>query len=442
MKITELNLPKSLQKGVEQMGYETLTPIQEKSFPVILSGRDVIGIAQTGTGKTLAYLLPIFKQYQFSNSGNPKIIIVVPTRELAVQIAEEASKLGAFMSIRILAIYGGVNINTQKKAVAEGVDLIVATPGRIMDLALDGMVRFDEVKKLVVDEFDEILNLGFKPQITAILAMMKNKRQNILFSATITEDVDQIINQYFDFPEEISLAPSGTPVDKINQIRYLVPNYNTKINLLNYLLSDNALEKVLIFVNNKKHVELVFENLNETFKQQFDIIHSNKTQNYRLGVIKNFQENLIRGIITTDIMARGLDLQDITHVINIEFPEDAQQYVHRIGRTGRAGKQGEAINIISPTEEEALIEVELLMNKQIVLKSLPPEVTIATTLLEFEKKKKAEKNVKIIKHDGGSAFHEKKDKNKKVNLGGPGKRNPRKTKPVNRGRLKKQAKNS
>ncbi|MDO4729122.1 MAG: DEAD/DEAH box helicase [Bacteroidota bacterium] len=440
MLITDLNLPKSLQKGIDQMGYQTLTAIQQKSFPIILSGRDIIGIAQTGTGKTLAYLLPILKQYQFSNSDNPKIIIIVPTRELAVQIADEASKLSAFMSVRTLAIYGGVNINTQKKAIAEGVDLIVATPGRIMDLALDGIVRFDEVKKLVIDEFDEILNLGFKPQITSILAMMNNKRQNILFSATMTEEVDDIINLYFDFPEEVSLAPSGTPADKINQVRYIVPNYNTKINLLNHLLHDNTLERVLIFVNNKKRVDLVFENLNETFKNQFDIIHSNKTQNYRLGVIERFQQKEIRGIITTDIMARGLDLQDITHVINLEFPDNSEQYVHRIGRTGRAGKQGEAINIITPSEEETLIEVELLMNKEIAPLELPSAVVIATSLLEFEKKKRNEKNVKTIKPTGGGAFHEKKTKNQKINLGGPGKRNPRKTKPVNRGRLKKQTK--
>src|SRR5690554_4201171 len=216
----QLDLPKSLKKAIDDLGFQSLTPIQQKSFPVILSGRDMIGIAQTGTGKTLAYLLPILKQYKFQASDLPKVVIIVPTRELVVQVAEETQKLTQYMSTRVLGIYGGVNINTQKKAVYEGVDILIATPGRLMDLALDNVVRFDDVKKLVIDEFDEMLNLGFSMQVTSILAMMKMKRQNILFSATMTEEVDQIINDYFDQPQEVSLAPSGTPLENIQQKKY------------------------------------------------------------------------------------------------------------------------------------------------------------------------------------------------------------------------------
>src|SRR6478672_5063061 len=231
----QFNLPKSLQKAIDELGLTTPTPIQEKAFPVIMSGRDMMGIAQTGTGKTFAYLLPLLKLYKFTPTDTPKIVILVPTRELVVQVAEEVEKLTKYMSVRTLGIYGGVNINTQKTAVFEGIDILVGTPGRVMDLALDNYIRFDETQKLVIDEFDEMLNMGFRPQLTSILAMMPKKRQNILFSATMTDDVDAVLEDFFDFPEEVSLAPSGTPLEKIAQLSYDVPNFNTKVNLLKYL---------------------------------------------------------------------------------------------------------------------------------------------------------------------------------------------------------------
>src|SRR5690606_25767734 len=249
----QLNLPKSLQKAIDDLGFETPTPIQEKAFPVIMSGRDMMGIAQTGTGKTFAYLLPLLKSYKFSPTETPKITILVPTRELVVQVVEEVEKLTKYMSVRTLGIYGGVNINTQKTAVFQGVDILVGTPGRVMDLALDNYLRFDETQKLVIDEFDEMLNMGFRPQLTSILAMMRTKRQNILFSATMTEEVDAVLEDFFDYPEEVTLAPSGTPLENIEQSAYRVPNFNTKVNLLVHLLkSDLTMDRVLVFVNNKK----------------------------------------------------------------------------------------------------------------------------------------------------------------------------------------------
>lgn len=195
----KFNLPKSLQKAIDELGFVTPTPIQEKSFSVIMSGRDMMGIAQTGTGKTFAYLLPLLKLYKFTPTNTPKIVILVPTRELVVQVVEEVEKLTKYMSVSTLGIFGGVNINTQKKAVYEGVDILVGTPGRTMDLALDAVIRFDETQKLVIDEFDEMLNLGFRTQLTALLAMMKTKRQNILFSATMTDEVDAVLNDFLIF---------------------------------------------------------------------------------------------------------------------------------------------------------------------------------------------------------------------------------------------------
>jgi ATP-dependent RNA helicase RhlE len=406
-----------------------------------MSGRDVMGIAQTGTGKTYAYLLPILKQWKFTPTHTPKVVIIVPTRELVVQVAEEVEKLTKYMSVRVLGVYGGVNINTQKTSVYQGVDVLVGTPGRMMDLALDNVVRFDEMQKLVIDEFDEILNLGFRFQITSILSMMRPKRQNILFSATMTDEVDELLDEYFDFPEEISLAQSGTPLEKIQQFAYHVPNFLTKVNVLKHLLSqDEALERILIFINNKRVADILMDLLEEDFPGQFGVIHSNKSQNYRLNTMASFQAGEIRGIVTTDIMARGLDISDITHVINMQFSEIPEQYIHRIGRTGRADKEGIAISLIAPTEEEFQVEAELLMEKELEILPLPEGIKIEEKRLEFEKdKKKVKFLMKKVKLEGGAAFHEKSDKNKQVNLGGPGKVKPRKTKPTNRAVERKRA---
>ncbi|WP_417941879.1 DEAD/DEAH box helicase [Flavobacterium sp. RS13.1] len=434
----KFNLPKSLQKAVDELGFVTPTPIQEKSFSVIMSGRDMMGIAQTGTGKTFAYLLPLLKLYKFTNTNTPKIVILVPTRELVVQVVEEIEKLTTYMSVKTLGIYGGVNINTQKKAVYEGVDILVGTPGRTMDLALDAVVRFDETQKLVIDEFDEMLNLGFKPQLTSLLAMMKTKRQNILFSATMTDEVDDILNDYFDFPEEVTLAASGTPLEKITQITYNVPNFNTKVNLLKHLLeTDESMSRILVFVNNKKISDMLFNRIDELFEGQFGVIHSNKSQNYRLSTMAEFQEGNLRGLITTDIMARGLDISDITHVINFELPEEPELYMHRIGRTGRADATGTAISFVTPREEEFKIETELLMDKELEITDFPEEVEISTKLIEPEKDKQPIKFLmKKVKLEGDGAFHEKAKKNQKVNLGGPSKTKKKTHGSVNRNMLK------
>jgi len=431
----QFNLPKSLQKAIDDMGLTTPTPIQEKSFSVIMSGRDVMGIAQTGTGKTLAYLLPLLKQWKFVNTDSARVVILVPTRELVVQIVEVIESLTKYMSVRTLGIYGGVNINTQKKAVYEGIDILVGTPGRTMDLALDNVIRFDSLQKLVIDEFDEILNLGFRTQVTSLLTMMSAKRQNILFSATMTDEVDAMLDEYFELPEEVSLAASGTPIEKIEQLGYYAPNFLTKINLLNHLLAtDESTSRVLIFANNKKTVDLIANSIEENYPEQFGVIHSNKSQNYRLNTMASFQAGELRGIITTDVMARGLDISDVTHVINFEFTEIPEQYIHRIGRTGRADKSGTAISFISPSEEEIQIQAEILMEKELQFLDFPEGVEVATRLLEFEKdKKKVKQLLKRVKKEGGEAFHEKSKKNQKINLGGPAKTKPRKTASRNRG---------
>ena len=438
----KFNLPKSVQKAIDDLGFTTPTPIQEKSFAVIMSGRDMMGIAQTGTGKTFAYLLPLLKLYKFTPTETPKIVILVPTRELVVQVVEEVEKLTKYMSVRTIGIYGGVNINTQKKAVYLGTDILVGTPGRVMDLALDNVIRFEETQKLVIDEFDEMLNLGFRPQLTSILAMMRIKRQNILFSATMTDEVDEILNDYFDFPEEVTLSASGTPLEQITQLNYNVPNFNTKINLLKHLLEQNeGMSRVLVFVNNKKIADMLHEKVDADFPEQFGVIHSNKSQNYRLSTMATFQEGNLRGLITTDIMARGLDISDITHVVNFEMPEMPEQYMHRIGRTGRADATGTAISFVTPREEEMRIDIEMLMNRELPIEVFPEKVAISTLLIGPEKEKEKVKYLlKKPKLEGDGAFHEKSAKNKKVNLGGPSKTKKKTHGSVNRNMLREQNK--
>jgi ATP-dependent RNA helicase RhlE len=311
-----------------------------------------------------------------------------------------------------------------------------------MDLTLDNVIRFEEMQKLVIDEFDEMLNLGFRTQLTAILAMMPKKRQNILFSATMTDEVDKVLNDYFDYPEEVTLSASGTPLENITQITYDVPNFNTKINLLKHLLQTNEdMSRVLVFVNNKKISDMVHERIEEDFDGQFGVIHSNKSQNYRLSTMASFQEGNLRGLITTDIMARGLDISNITHVINFEMPELPELYMHRIGRTGRADATGTAISFIAPREEESKFAIELLMDMELEIQDFPTEVEISSKLIEPEKDRQPIKFLmKKQKLDGDGAFHEKTKKNKKVNLGGPGVTKKKTHGSVNRNMLKNQAK--
>lgn len=397
------------------------TPIQEKSLGPILSGRDVMGIAQTGTGKTLAYLLPVLKMWKYNKSNNPTVLVLVPTRELVVQVTEIVKNLTQNTTARVIGIYGGVNINTQKLLFNNGCDILVGTPGRVMDLSIDNAISLKEVQRLIIDEFDEMLNLGFKAQLTHIFEMMREKRQNILFSATMTEAVDALLEQYFAGPIEISLAKSGTPLEKIEQIAYKVENFNTKINLLEHLLkSTTDFSKVLIFCNNKKHADLLFTKIDELFPDEFDVIHSNKSQNYRLNAMRTFEKKEVRGLITTDIMARGLDISDITHVINFEIPEVQEQYIHRIGRTGRADKDGIAVSFVTKVEEPNLLDIEVLMNKEVVFQEFPVNVKINPIKIASEKDEVIMKNAHTVKlEEGGGAFHDKKEKNKKENWGGP-----------------------
>ena len=414
---SKINLNKQLQNAISDLGFVRQTPIQEQTYSKIMSGKDLVGIAQTGTGKTLAYCLPLLQELSYSNQENPRILVLVPTRELVLQVVETLENLTEYLSCRIVGVYGGTNINTQKMMFNDGVDIVVATPGRLYDLALCRALRLKEIKKLVIDEVDVMLDLGFLPQLMNIFDLLPEKRQNIMFSATMTEEVDILIKSYFRTSEKVQIALSGTPLDNIFQTKYKVPNYYTKLNLLSYLLSDkDEMKKVLVFVSSKKIADRLFNQLEEFYASDVAVIHSNKSQNYRFKSIKKYDEGSCRVLVATDIIARGLDLDKITHVINFDTPKYPENYVHRIGRTGRAEEKGKSILFFTEREEKYKGYIENLMQYEIPELEIPDCVEITQQLTEEEHKANGKNFFRNIKKvEKNPAFHEKKMKNMKVN---------------------------
>ncbi len=419
----DLNLSNQLQYAIDDLGFEHPTPIQAEAFNVVRSGKDVVGIAQTGTGKTFAYMMPILRDLKFSKQVNPRVLVLVPTRELVLQVVEEIEKLAEYINVRVLGVYGGTNINTQKMAVSQGTDIIVATPGRLYDLALSRAVNLKAVQKLVIDEVDVMLDLGFRFQLLNIFDVLPNKRQNIMFSATMTDDVDALITDFFRSPEKIAIAVSGTPLDNIAQQCYDVPNFYTKVNLLAHLIHDkDTFSKVLVFVSNKKSADRLFEAVEEIFGSEVCVIHSNKTQNYRVRSIRQFDEGENRILVATDVMARGLDLDEITHVINFDTPNFPENYMHRIGRTGRAEHEGHTILFSTENEQEDKAAIEELMAYDIPKLEFPEGVEISERLTPEERPRRIERDnphTRPADEDApGPAFHQKSEKNSKENLGG------------------------
>ena len=413
----KINLNKKLQNAISDLGFVRQTPIQEQTYSKILSGKDLVGIAQTGTGKTLAYCLPLLHELSYSSQENPRILVLVPTRELVLQVVETLETLTEYVSCRIVGVYGGTNMNTQKMKFRDGVDIVVATPGRLYDLALCRALRLKEIKKLVIDEVDVMLDLGFRPQLMNIFDLLPEKRQNIMFSATMTEEVDILINSYFKRSDKVQIALSGTPLDNIFQTKYKVPNYYTKLNLLSYLLSDkDEMKKVLVFVSSKKIADRLFNQLEEFYASDVAVIHSNKSQNYRFKSIKKYDEGSCRVLVATDIIARGLDLDKITHVINFDTPKYPENYMHRIGRTGRAEEKGKSILFFTEREEKYKGYIENLMQYEIPELEIPDCVEITQQLTEEEHKANGKNFFRNIKKvEKNPAFHEKKMKNMKVN---------------------------
>jgi len=420
MNFSDLNLNSSLLKALSDLELIHPTTIQQKAFSPIMAGNDVLGIAQTGTGKTFSYLLPLLRQWQYKSKRYPEILVIVPTRELVVQVVSEVEKLVSYMNFKVAGAYGGANIKSQMAAIHPGVDMVVATPGRLNDLLLNGTIKSSAVKKLVIDEVDEMLGLGFQSQLQNILDLLPAKRQSLMFTATLVQEVEDFINRNFRTPVKIEAAPTGTPLANIKQIGYKVPNFNTKMNFLRYLLANDPLmTKVLIFASGKSIADEIFERMAVDFEDELAVIHGNKNQNTRFKTVDEFSSGISRILIATDLMSRGLDISEVSHVINMDVPQVAESYMHRIGRTGRAGKKGIAITMISEFDKDHQKNVEQLMGKKISIKKLPEVIEISEILITEEI---PVINMKIIDVKrpknlfGGKSHHDKKEKNKKVNI--------------------------
>ncbi len=374
------NLNKQLLSAVAEAGFEKPTPIQQKCIPLILGGQEVIGIAQTGTGKTAAYLLPILMKIKFADGKDPRVVILAPTKELTLQIAEHAQQLAKYTDLRILALYGGVGPKTQIASITSGIDIVISTPGRFMEFYLQGILITKQIKTLVLDEADRMMDMGFMPQLRRVFEIIPNKRQNLLFSATFHEKVERLSREFLIFPVKIEITPQATAAKQVDQALYTVPNLRTKINFLEYLLTtQSAFNRVLIFTRTKEVADNVFKYLERKEFGPIRVIHSNKGQNTRINAVNEFKEGKLRILVSTDVTARGIDVIKVSHVINFDVPILYEDYVHRIGRTGRAFQDGKAITFATPAELYHVAKIEKLIREKIPVKKLPADIEIAET---------------------------------------------------------------
>jgi ATP-dependent RNA helicase RhlE len=416
---SDLKIGKSVLKVLGELGFEKPTPIQEKAIPVIRSGADVIGVAQTGTGKTAAYLLPIFMKLVKAEGLDPRVLILVPTRELSIQVGEDIEELALYTNIRHAAVYGGVGWTKHADLIKPGIDILVATPGRLRDLYHAGAVSLKKIKTLVIDEADRMLDMGFMPQIRQLLEVIPVKRQNLLFSATFDEKVEVMTQEFLTFPERVEVSPSATPALLVRQTYFKVPNFKTKLNLVRHWLEDEeAFSRVLIFVRTKEHADIVFKIIKRKSEGEKRILHSNKGQSSRMNAIQAFKDGEVRILISTDVSARGLDVSMITHVINFDLPQRYEDYVHRIGRTARANNHGEAISLIDPAEEFHLKKIEEVIRMKIEEEIIPDEVEVEPTgKTEYQDQmREIDRQKKLDNPEFKGAFHEKKHQPPKANI--------------------------
>jgi len=360
-----LKLDPRLLQSVKEAGYSEPTPIQMVAIPKVLAGRDLIGIAQTGTGKTAAYVLPILNQLitRIPSKRGISVLILAPTRELAVQIEENVQAYSKFLRFRIAKVFGGVNERPQIEALRRGVDILIATPGRLLDLMDRGYGDFSTLEHLVFDEADRMLDMGFLPSIRRIVSRIPKKRQTLLFSATLSREIEVLTGQFQCSPEIVEIGQRSKPADTVNQVLYEVPSQQ-KINLLVRLLRDPHLDTVLVFSRTKHGADKVAHKL-EQQGTRTAILHANRSQNQRLRALRDFKTGTARVLVATDIAARGIDVQGISHVVNYDFPMHPEDYVHRIGRTGRAKETGNAISFVSPEDRDAVRSLERFIGRHL-----------------------------------------------------------------------------
>lgn len=369
MSFENLGLAPEIVRAVKSRGYENPTPIQMQAIPIILTGKDLIGCAQTGTGKTAGFTLPILHRLREGRSPSLRALVLVPTRELAAQVDESIRTYGRFLRLKNEVVFGGVGIRPQKDALRRGIDILVATPGRLLDHMRQGTVNFRNLEVLVLDEADRMLDMGFLPDVRTIIKAVPKQRQTLFFSATLSGEVKKLADEILNDPHRTEVAPQGTPAEGIRQVVYPVDSAR-KRELLIHLIDQEKMNQVLVFTRTKHRANDIAAHLTKKGKK-VAALHSDKSQGARTQALEQFRRGAIQVLVATNIAARGLDVKGITHVVNYELPEAPEDYVHRIGRTARAQGTGDAISLMAPTERGSLRDIERLIGAKI------PQVLVA-----------------------------------------------------------------
>lgn len=408
----DFKLNKQLLKAIEEEGYTIPTPVQQKTIPRILAGHDVLGIAPTGTGKTAAYVLPLLMKVKYAQGNDSRALILAPTKELALQIEGNVKGYSRYTDLRTVVLYGGIGPTAQIKQIEKGVDIIVSTPGRFLDIYKRGVLITNFINTLVLDEADKMMDMGFMVQIRKILEVIPVKRQNLLFSATMPQKVLTLSEEFLDFPQIVEVAPSATTAKTIDQKIYMVPNRETKMNVLEYLLGRKEYRRVIVFVKSRKTADNISKYIQRKGFGEVRVIHSNKGQNTRINSMNDFKAGEVRVLVTTDVSSRGIDVSDVSHVINFDVPLIYEDYVHRIGRTGRAEKAGTSITFVNEAEKYHIKKIQKLIHESIPVKALPGGVKVEAT--SFEEKQEMAREIDLLKKlenpDFKGAFHEKKQR--------------------------------
>ena len=398
--------------GVAECGFAQPTEIQRRCIPAITGGQQVIGIAQTGTGKTAAYLLPVLLKLRFRQLDIPRAVVLAPTKELVIQIAQHAKALAAYTDLRICPLYGGIGPKAQLEELAQGIDLIVSTPGRFMELYLKEGIPTKSINTLVIDEADRMMDLNFMPQLRKILEVLPTKRQNLLFSATFSPRVDRMAQEFLDFPVKIEVTPQATAAKMVKQHQIAVPNFRTKINLLSHWLSEDTWSRVIVFTRTREAADNIAKYLERTGMGPIRAIHANKGQNSRINAVREFADGSVRILVATDVASRGIDIEKVTQVINFDVPVVYDDYIHRIGRTGRAFNTGESYTMVSPADEYHMGKIESLIKEKVGRIKIPSGVTIENT--SFEESQEMARAIDLQRRKENpeyqGAFHERKKK--------------------------------
>jgi ATP-dependent RNA helicase RhlE len=407
----EYKLNKQLLDAVVDAGFSVPTEIQQKCIPLISNGQQVIGIAQTGTGKTAAYMLPVLLKLRFAQGAEVRALILVPTKELVIQVAEQARVFAKYTDLRVVDIYGGVGTKTQIEKIQGGVDLLIATPGRFLELYQRNELPLKQIKTLVLDEADKMMDMGFMPQLRKIFEVIPPKRQNILFSATFPQKVERLAEEFLDFSVRVEVTPQATVAVEVEQALYHIPNALTKINFLEHLLTKNDdLNRVMIFTRTKGVADNVSKFLDRKKLGPVRVVHSNKGQNSRINAVNEFKEGKLRILVATDVASRGIDVTNVSHVINFDVPIVYEDYVHRTGRTGRAFQKGKAITLVTDAEKYHIDKIEKIIREKIPIKKLPKEIVIEPTPVEEAQlmAREIDRQKRYEDPEFKGAFHEKK----------------------------------